>query len=400
MRQGVRFIAGLAAMVMAFPAVANDRIVKIGVLTDMSSVFSDNTGEGSVLAAKLAVEDLAKEMSGLKIEVISADHQSKADIAASISRKWIDLEQVNALPNSAVALAVNNIVRDTNRVMLVSGAGLSDLTGKQCSPNTVHWTYDTWMAANGLGRSLLDKAGDSFFFITADYAFGHALERDMREAIVKRGGHVLGRVMHPINSPDLSSFILQAQASKAKAVVFANGGSDTVNSIKQAQEFGLPQGGQSLAALVIGLPDIRAMGLQTAQGLLYIVPWYWDRDAETRAFAKRFSERSPKRNYPTYHQAGVYSAVYNYLKSVAAIGSADDGAAVVARMKRTPTDDPVFGRGTIREDGRKIHPAYLMQVKMPSESTGPWDVEKLIATIKAEDAFRPLEEGGCPLVKP
>jgi len=402
MRKPSAWLVALAAIVKATQADSADTLVKIGVLTDMSSIFSENTGEGSVLAAKLAVEDFAKQMPGVKAEVISADHQNKADNGANIARKWIDVEHVDVIvdvPNSAVALAVNNIVKETNKVMLVSGAGLSDLTGKQCSPNTVHWTYDTWMAASALGRSLTEGAGDTFFFITADYAFGHALERDLREAIVKRDGRVLGRASHPINASDFSSFILQAQSSKAKFIVLANGGADTVNSIKQAHEFGLTKGGQKIAALIVGLPDVHALGPEASQGLLYVVPWYWNRDEGTRAFAQRFSERRPKHNYPTYHQAGVYSAVYNYLKTVSATGNAG-GAAAVAKMKENPTNDPVFGEGRIRQDGRKVHPVYLMQVKMPAESKSTWDYEKVIATVGAEEAFRPLQEGGCPLVNP
>jgi branched-chain amino acid transport system substrate-binding protein len=399
----------LVAIVVAAATVATsqahtaDKVVKIGVLTDMSSIFADNTGQGSVLAAQLAAEDRAKDMPGFKIEVISADHQNKADIGANIAREWIDVEHVDAIvdvPNSAVALAVNGIVRNGNKVMLVSGGGLSDLTGKQCSPNTVHWTYDTWMAANGLGRSLIKAGGDTFFFLTADYAFGHALERDLTEAVQKLGGSVSGHVLHPINTLDFSSYLLQAQASKAKVVVLANGGADTVNSIKQAHEFGLTNGGQKIAALIIGMPDIRALGPEIAQGLLYITPWYWNRDDDTRVFAERFAKRHPQHSYPTFMHAGVYSAVYNYLKAVTATGAADDGAKVVAKMKETPTDDPAFGRGTIRQDGRKVHPVYLVQVKSPSESESSWDYEKVVATIGADEAFRPLHDGGCPLVKP
>jgi branched-chain amino acid transport system substrate-binding protein len=384
----------------AAQAQISDNIVKIGVLSDMSSLYTDLAGAGSVIAAKMAVEDSGIEKRGVKVEIVSADHQNKPDVGSSIARQWYDVDKVDVIvdvPNSGVALAVNQITRDKGKAFLVSGAASSDLTGKACSPNTVHWAYDTWMLANGTGSSIVKTGGDTWFFLTADYAFGLALERDTEAVVLKNGGKVLGKVRHPLNTQDFSSFLLQAQASKAKIIGLANAGGDTTNSIKQAAEFGIVKGGQNLAVLLVFLTDIHALGLATAQGLIITNTFYWDMNDQTRAFAKRFAERD-KGIHPTMVHAGVYAAVLHYLKAVEALKS-DDGTKVVAKMKEMPTDDPLFGKGTIRVDGRKIHPAYLVEVKKPSESKGAWDYYKVRATIPADQAFRPLADGGCPLVK-
>jgi branched-chain amino acid transport system substrate-binding protein len=393
----------LAAMLLAAgPAAAevSDGVVKIGVLNDQSSLYADLTGQGSVLAARMAVEDYGAVAKGLKVEIIFADHQNKADVGSAIARQWYDADKVDVIvdvPNSAVALAVNQVTRDKGKAFLVSGAATSDLTGKACSPNTIHWTYDTWALANGTGNAIVKTGGDTWFFITADYAFGHALERDVEAVVLKNGGKVLGKVRHPLNTPDFSSFLLQAQASKAKIIGLANAGGDTTNAIKQAAEFGIVRGGQNLAGLLIFITDVHALGLPTAQGLIFTETFYWDMNDKTRAFAKKFAERN-RDIHPTMVHAGVYSSVLHYLKAVEALKS-DEGIKVIEKMKATPTDDPLFGKGTIRADGRKIHPAYLFEVKKPAESKAPWDYYKLRATIPAEQAFRPLDQGDCPLVK-
>jgi branched-chain amino acid transport system substrate-binding protein len=384
----------------AAQAQISDGVVKIGILSDMSSLYTDLAGAGSVLAARMAVEDSGIEKRGVKIEYVSADHQNKPDVGSGVARQWYDVDKVDVIvdvPNSGVALAVNQITRDKGKAFLVSGAASSDLTGKACSPNTIHWTYDTWMLANGTGSAIVKTGGDSWFFLTADYAFGHALERDTEAVVQKMGGKVLGKVRHPLNTQDFSSFLLQAQASKAKIVGLANAGGDTTNSIKQAAEFGIVKGGQNLAGMLVFLTDVHSLGLQTAQGLIFTETFYWDRDDASRAFAKRFSTAN-KGIHPTMVHAGVYSAVRHYLKSVEALKS-DDGTKVIEHMKSQPTDDPLFGKGTIRTDGRKIHPAYLVEVKKPAESKGAWDYYKIRTTIPADQAFRPMAEGGCSLVK-
>ena len=384
----------------AAQAQVSDGMIKIGVLTDMSSLYTDLSGAGSVVAARMAVEDSGIERRGYKVEVINADHQNKADVGSAIARQWYDTDKVDVIvdtPNSGVALAVSQITKDKGKAFLVSGAASSDLTGKACSPNTIHWTYDTWMLANGTGNAIVKTGGDSWFFLTADYAFGHALERDTEAVVLKTGGKVLGKVRVPLNTQDFSSFLLQAQSSKAKIIGLANAGGDTTNSIKQAAEFGIVKGGQNLAGLLVFLTDIHALGLNTAQGLIFTETFYWDRDEASRAFAKRFAPQD-KGIHPTMIHAGVYAGVLHYLKAVEAL-KGDDGTKVIAKMKELPTDDPLFGKGTIRVDGRKIHPAYLFEVKKPSESKAPWDYYKLRATIPADQAFRPLADGGCPLVK-
>jgi branched-chain amino acid transport system substrate-binding protein len=379
----------------------SDGTIKIGVMNDMSGLYADITGIGSVIAARMAVEDFGAAKKGMKVEIVGADHQNKPDVGTGIVKKWIDEDKVDVVvdvPTSSVALAVNEVVREKNRVFLISGAAASDLTGAKCSPNSVHWTYDTWALANGTGKAIVKTGGTSWFFVTADYAFGHALERDTAAVVKANGGQVLGQVRHPLNSQDFSSFLLQAQSSKAKIVGLANAGGDTINSIKQASEFGIVKGGQNLAGLLVFISDVKALGLATAQGLILSESWYWDHSDANRKWAARFAALHPKKNYPTMVHAGVYGSVLHYLKALEALKSDADGKAVVAKMKETPTDDPLFGKGTIRADGRKIHPMYLFEVKKPAESKGPWDLYKLRATIPTDEAFRPLADGGCPLV--
>jgi branched-chain amino acid transport system substrate-binding protein len=389
-----------ALLVGTAQAQVSDGVIKIGVLSDMSSLYTDLAGAGSVIAAKMAVEDSGIEKRGYKVEVVSADHQNKPDVGSNVARQWYDVDKVDVIvdtPNSGVALAVNQITKDKGKAFLASGPGTSDLTGKACSPNTIHWAYDTWMLANGTGTAITKGGGDTWFFISADYAFGAALERDTTAAVLRNGGKVIGGVKAPLNTQDFSSFLLQAQSSKAKIIGLANAGGDTTNSIKQAAEFGIVKGGQKLAGLLVFLTDIHALGLPTAQGLTFTETFYWDQNDQTRAFAKRFSALD-KGIYPTMVHAGVYSSVLHYLKAVEALKS-DDGTKVIAKMKEMPTDDPLFGKGSIRIDGRKIHPAYLVQVKSPAESKAPWDYYKIVATIPADQAFRPLADGGCSLVK-
>ena len=394
------WLAALAAGLTCGVASAQQISVKIGVLSDMSSLYSDIGGAGSVIAAKLAIADFAKSNPDVKVELISGDHQNKPDVGSQIANQWFDVEKVDMIvdvPNSGVALAVSQVANQKNKVFLVSGAAASDLTGPKCNANTIHWTYDTWMLANGTGRAMVKTGGNTWFFLTADYAFGHALERDTAAAVEASGGKVLGKVRHPLNTNDFSSFLLQAQSSKAKVIGLANAGGDTINSIKQAAEFGIVKGGQSLAGLLVFASDVNALGLATAQGLTLTETWYWDMNDANREFAKKFSEQNSG-IYPSMVHAGVYSAVTHYLKAVDALKSDGDGKAVVAKMKEMPTNDKLFGQGTVRADGRKIHPMYLFEVKKPSESKGPWDMYKLRATIPADEAFRPLSEGGCPLV--
>jgi branched-chain amino acid transport system substrate-binding protein len=392
----------LAVVLACSVAHAQQINVKVGVLTDMSSLYADATGPGSVIAAKMAAADFMKDHPNVKVEVISGDHQNKPDIGTQLANQWYDVEKVDMIvdvPNSGVALAISQVTRDKNKVFVGSGPATSDLTGPKCSPNTVHWTYDTWMLANGTGKAVVKTGGDTWFFLTSDYAFGHALERDTMAVVEANGGKVLGKVRHPINSSDFSSFLLQAQSSKAKVIGLANAGGDTINSIKQASEFGIVKGGQSLAGLLVFATDVSALGLQTAQGLVLTETFYWDLNDSTRAWTKRWhAERNAANKYPAMNQAGVYAGTLHYLKAVLALKSAADGKAVVAKMKELPTDDPLFGKGTIRADGRKLHPAYLFEVKKPEESKYPGDFYKLRATIPADEAFRPLKEGNCPLV--
>ena len=375
--------------------------IKIGVLTDASGLYADLAGTGSTLAAKMAAQDFGGSVNGVPIEVVSGDHQNKPDVGSNLARQWIDVDGVEVIvdvPSSAVALAINELVRDKNKVFLASAPGTSDLTGKACSLNTVHWTYDTWALANGTGKAVVQDGGNTWFFLTADYAFGESLERDVTAVVKSSGGSVLGGVRHPLNAADFSSFLLSAQSSKAKVIGLANAGGDTINAIKQAAEFGIVRGGQKLAGLLVFISDVHALGLKAAQGLQLTSPFYWDRDDRTRAWSTRFAEKH-RGAMPTMVQAGVYASVLHYLKAAAALKDPTDGKAVVAKMKELPTDDPLFGKGTIRADGRKVHPMYLYEVKSPAESKRPWDYYRLRREIPAEDAFRPLADSECPLVK-
>ena len=388
------------ATLMAAPALAQQISVKAGVLNDRSGLYADLAGEGSVIAARMAVEDFKAAEKGIKVEIVSADHQNKPDVGSTITRQWYDQDGVDLIldvPTSSVALAVSQITKEKNKIHINSGAGSSDLSGKACSPNTIHWTYDTYALAQGTGGAMVKAGGDSWFFMTADYAFGHALERDASATVIKNGGKVVGAVRTPFPGTDFSSFLLQAQASKAKVIGLANAGSDTTNAIKQAGEFGIVAGGQKLAGLLVFLTDVHALGLQAAQGLVLTESFYWDRDDGTRAWSERFAKLNGGKK-PTMVQAGVYSGLLHYLKAVEATKS-KDSATVVAKMKEMPTDDPLFGKGSIRPNGRKMHDMYLYEVKKPSESKGPWDYYKQISVLPAEQAFQPLAETGCALVK-
>ena len=408
MRATIALVVPLVTALCAVPAQAqqppgNPINVKIGVLSDMSGLYADIGGAGSVAAAQMAVEDFNPQSHHMKVEIVSADHQNKPDIGSAIARRWFDTEHVNAIadvPNSGVALAVSNVTREKNGVFLISGAADSDLTDKQCSPNSVHWAYDTWALAHGTGGAIVRQGGKTWFFITADYAFGHALERDTSAVVEAAGGKVLGAVRVPLNTPDFSSYLLQAQGSKAQVIGLANAGGDTINAVKQAAEFGIVKGGQRLAGLLVFLTDVHSLGLQTAQGLTLTTAFYWDLNDKTRAFAKRFAVRNDGK-YPTMVHAGVYSSVLHYLEAVAKTGSAADGAKVVAAMKSTHYDDPLFGDTVVRQDGRAVHAMYLVEVKKPSESKGPYDYFKVLTTIPADQAFRPLaeEKGTCNLVQ-
>jgi branched-chain amino acid transport system substrate-binding protein len=404
MKRSIAALVTTTCLVFAGTASAQtmDKVVKVGSLGDQSGLYQDIGGPGSTVAAQMAIEDSGLKEKGWKIELISADHQNKPDVAVNIGKQWIDVEKVDVfvdLAASNVGLAIANLAKEKNVVNLNSGSGSSDLTGAQCTPNTIHWAYDTYMLANGTGKAVVKSGGDSWFFITADYAFGMALERDTTAAVTSAGGKVLGGVKHPLNTADFSSFLLQAQSSKAKVIGLANAGGDTTNALKQAAEFGLTKGGQKLAGMLLFVTDINAMGLETAQGLNFTESFYWDMNDGTRAFTKRFMERH-KKSPPTMVQAGVYSSLIHYFKALEALGgNPHDGAKVVAKMKEMPTDDALFGKGSVRADGRKIHPAYLFEVKKPSESKGPWDYYKLVTTIPAEEAFIPLEKSACPLVK-
>jgi branched-chain amino acid transport system substrate-binding protein len=401
-RSAILMAALLASTAVSTPARAQitDNVVKIGVLTDLSSLYADLSGPGSVTAAKLAVADFNAAAKGLKVEILAGDHQNKPDVAASLASAWFDVDKVDVivdLVNSGVALAVSEVAKTRNKVALVSGAATSDLTGPKCNANTVHWTYDTWTLANSTGKALVKTGGDTWFFLTVDYAFGHALERDTAAVVEANGGKVLGRARHPINTNDFSSFLLQAQASKAKVIGLANAGGDTLNAIKQAAEFGIVKRGQNLAGLLVFASDVAALGLPTAQGLVLTETWYWDLNDASRAWTKRWQAERPGK-FPNMIQAGIYSSIMHYLKAVEALKADGDGKAVIAKMKELPTDDVLFGKGVLRPDGRKLHDAYLFEVKQPAESKYPGDFYKTRATIPAAEAFRPLKEGGCPLV--
>ena len=390
------------ALAPAATSVKAQENIKIGVLNDQSGVFASYQGIGSVIAAKMAAEDYGGKAAGKTVEVIGADHQNKTDTGIAIARRWYENENVDAifdLPNSAIALAVATLSEQKNKVFVGSGAGTALLTGEQCTPNTVHWTYDTYAYGRGLGKAVVQQGGKKWFFITADYAFGHDLQKQAAEGAKTAGGEVLGAVRHPLGTADYASFLLQAQASGADIVAIANAGDDTINTLKQAAEFGLTKK-QKLIGLILGMNGLPALGLQHAQGAQIMNATYWDLNEETRAFARRFAERHPHKSYPNDMQAGVYASVLHYLKAIDKAGGARDGRAVVDAMKALPTDDAFFGKGHIRKDGRKIHPLYLLQVKAPDESKSAWDLLKVVATIKGEDAFRPESEGNCKLLKP
>jgi branched-chain amino acid transport system substrate-binding protein len=400
-KRGLVSLAVAAALAAgAAHAQISDNVVRIGVMNDQAGTYADLAGPGSVVAAKMAIEDFRAAAKGMKVEVLVGDHQNKADVGSNIARQWYDVDKVDVIvdvPTSSVVLAVNEITKQKGKALIVSTGATSDLTGKACNANAIHWTYDTWMLANGTGSAIVKTGGDSWFFLTADYAFGHALERDTEAVVLKNGGKVMGKVRHPFPSADFSSFLLQAQSSKAKVIGLANAGADTINAIKQGAEFGVVKGGQQFAGLLVFLTDVHALGLNTAQGLLLTESFYWDLNDQTRAFAKRFGALH-KGAMPTMAHAGVYASVLHYLKAVEA-AKTDDGTKVIAKMKELPTDDPAFGKGSIRADGRKIHPVYLFEVKKPSESKGPWDYYTVRATTPADQAFRPMADGGCPLVK-
>lgn len=389
----------LSGTVLAGTALA-ETAVKIGVLNDRSGIYADLSGEGSVIAARMAVEDFKAADKDMTVEIVSADHQNKPDVASIIARQWYDQDGVDMIvdvPTSSAAFAVSDITREKNKVFINSGAGSADLTGSKCSPTTVHWTYDTWALAHGTGSAMVATGGKKWFFLTADYAFGHALERDTAAVVEAAGGEVMGTVRHPFPGTDFSSYLLQAQSSGADVIGLANAGGDTINSIKQASEFGITQGGQAIAGLLVFLTDVHALGLQTAQGLVLTESFYWDLNDDTRAWSERFAAKNGG-DMPTMVQAGVYAGVLHYLKAIEATGGKDTDA-LMAKMKEMPTDDPLFGKGEIRADGRKVHDMYLFRVKAPDQSQGPWDYYELVSTIPADKAFRPLSEGGCDLVK-
>jgi branched-chain amino acid transport system substrate-binding protein len=397
-RRGTLLATAALICLGGFPAFAQTS-VKVGVLNDMSGVYSDVGGKGSVLAAQMAAEDFAAINKDLRAEVVAADHQNKPDVGAGIARQWYDRDNVDAIldvPTSSVALAVSQVTREKDKIFIDSGAGSTDLTGKQCSPNTVHWTYDTYALANGTASAMVKRGGDSWYFLTADYAFGQSLQAETETVLKATGGEVLGASRVPFPASDFSSFLLQAQTSGAKVIGLANAGGDTINAVKQAREFGITQGGQKLAALLFYVVDAKALGLEVAQGLVLTESFYWDLNDGTRAFSERFAKRA-NGQMPTMNQAGVYAGMIHYLKAITATKS-KDAKTVMAWMKANPTDDPLFGRGHIRADGRKIHDMYLFEVKSPAESKGPWDLYKRLATIPGDQAFKPLAEGGCPLV--
>ncbi|WP_050625727.1 ABC transporter substrate-binding protein [Bradyrhizobium viridifuturi] len=390
---------GLLAAVLAGPALAQQTPLKIGVLTDFQSVYSDIGGAGNVEATKMAIEEFGGSMFGKPIELVTADALNKADVAATITRKWYEAENVDMIidmPTSATALAGMEMSKQFEKIMIVTDAASSDITGKSCSPYTLHWTYDTYANAHTVGSAIVKNGGDSWFFITADYVFGHSIERDTGDVVRAAGGKVLGSARHPLNTPDFSSFLLQAQSSKAKIVGLANGGGDTINAIKQAAEFGIVAGGQNLAGIVMFISDIHSLGLKLAQGLIITEAYYWDLNDRTRAFGKRFFERMKR--MPTMNQAATYSATLHYLNAVKAAGTKETKP-VLAKMRATPVRDAFTDNGVVREDGRMVHSMFLFEVKKPEESKAPWDYYKVLAEVPGDQAFRPLKDGGCPLIK-
>jgi len=392
---GALSLAGLATK----SARADAKPVRIGVLNDMSGIYADYQGPGSLLAARMAVEEWGGKAGALPVEVVFADHQNKPDVGMAIARRWLDQDGVDVVvdvPNSAIALAVADLIRERNRVFIGSGAGIVDLTGSHCSPNTVHWTYDTWEVTHSLARAIVARGGKTWFTLAADYTFGADLDRNILEAVAQAGGRVLGGVKHPFPTDDFSSFLLAAQASGAQVLALDNGGGDTSTSLKQAAEFGLTQKMQ-VCGPVYNINMAHSVGLDVAKGVLGVSPFYWDLTDATREWSTRFAARHPHHAMPNDMQAGVYSGVVHYLKAVQKLGSAEDGRAVVAAMKAIPTDDKLFGEGTVRVDGRKMHPVYLLQTKTPAESKGEWDIFSIAGTVQADSAFRPLAEGHCSL---
>ena len=396
---GAKYVAACSAALLAVGAAqAQDAPLKIGVLTDLNSVYADIGGQGNIEAAKMAIEEFGGQMFGKPIEFVSADVQNKADIAASLARKWWSSEGVDAIidmPTSATALAAMELSKQFEKILIVTDAASSDITGKSCSPYTAHWTYDTYGNAKTVGSAIVKQGGDSWYFITADYVFGHSIERDTSEIIKAAGGKVLGSSRHPLNNADFSSFLLQAQQSKAKIIGLANGGGDTINAIKQAGEFGITQGGQNLAGIVMFISDINSLGLKLAQGLIITEAYYWDQNERTRAFGKRFFERVKR--MPTMNQAATFSATLHYLKAVKAAGTKETKA-VLAKMRELPVRDAFTDNGFLREDGRMVHSMLLLQVKKPEESKYPWDYYKILAEVPGDQVFRPMKDGNCPFV--
>jgi branched-chain amino acid transport system substrate-binding protein len=399
-----RSLAGLLAAIalaVATPAGAqiSDDVVKIGLILDMSSIYADITGKGSADAGQMAIDDFGGKVLGKPIELVYADHQNKPDIAATKAREWFENDHVDAILDvaaSATALAALEVAKQKNKIIVFNGPGATRLTNEACGPLSVHWTYDTYSLAHGTGYATVKQGYDTWFFITADYAFGQDLERDTTAVVTANGGKVLGGVRVPLNTPDFSSFLLQAQASKAKVIALANAGADTTNAIKQASEFGIIKGGQRLAGMLVFITDVNALGLEKAQGMLLTTAFYWDMNDETRKWSARFMAKEGR--MPTMAQAGVYSTVTHYLKAVQAAGT-DESEAVMKKMRETPVNDFFIKDGHIREDGRMVHDMYLVEVKTPAESKGPWDYYKILATIPGDQAFRSLADGGCPLVR-
>jgi branched-chain amino acid transport system substrate-binding protein len=399
LRGAAAALAILLAPTLA-PAQVSDEAVRIGVLTDLSGPYADFAGPGSVLATRMAIEDHGGKVLGKPVDVVSADHQNKPDVGGSLARRWIDTDRVDMIidmPNSSVALAVQQVGRERNRIIINSSASTTELTGRQCSPVGFHWTSDSFALSSGTTRAVMQQGGKSWYYLTVDYEGGYALERGSEGVVKAEGGTVVGRVRHPLNASDFSSFLLQAQASKAQVIALSNAGTDTINAIKQAGEFGLTKAGQRLVGMFVNVNDVKALGLQTAQGVVTIEAWYWDQTDETRAFAARFAERN-RGTVPSQYQAGIYSAVRHYLKAIEAAGT-DEAMAVAAKMRALPVNDVFTKNGVVRADGRHVHDLYLVEVKKPEESKGPWDVYKVLATVPAAQAFKPLD-AACPLVKP
>jgi branched-chain amino acid transport system substrate-binding protein len=400
--KSAKMFAGALVFALALSAAtadAQDKVLRVGIITDMSGQYKDGNGPGSVIAAQMAAEEIGGAVAGRKIEIISGDHQNKPDIASSIVREWIDNQHVDVIAegvNSAVALAIMNVTAERNKPFLISGAGSSDITGKNCTPTSIHWTYDTYASSNATAKAIVKRGGKSWFFLTADYAFGHALERDASKMVIAAGGKVLGSVRHPFGTSDMSSFLLQAQAAKPDIVGLANAGADFRNAVAQADEFGVRSSGAQIVALQVTLTDVPALGLEHAHDLLFTDSFYWDRTPETRAFAQAFFKRHGA--MPTSYQAGVNSALRHYFKAVAATNSTDT-ATVIKWMRDNPVNDFFAQGGKVRQDGRMVHDMYLMRIKKPEESKSKWDLYEYLDTIPGEQAFRPMSEGGCPHVK-